>query len=198
MTQNRTEQITAAPDAGTDPLQGFTPDPTLVGGGEMLAGAAVATETTVLSEAIRIACDLATGAVSDPTAGAIRTRAAWRHLNAKGNGNETYRRALSPGGQWRFVSGERLPRGTYLAGDRKASIRGDVFMGDLVADYDRALSHGKSRGEAAHDGKIGLVTGPADNGAEIWWMDAIRQKDGTIRVILPTGAHLTIVAPGWR
>lgn len=150
------------------------------------------------SELVRLACDIATGAATDPTAVAIRTEAAWRDLNAKGNGSETYRRALSPGGAWRFVSSERLPRGTFLAGDRKASIRGDVFIGDLIADYDRSLRGGASQGEARHDGKVGLVISPADKGAEIEWMDVVRQKNGTWRVILPTGAHLTIPAAGWR
>jgi hypothetical protein len=124
-TQNRAEQITPAPDAGADPLQGFAPEAIIVGpGGNTLAQAA-ASETSAEpeapgpSETDRLACDLATGAARDSTAVAIRTRAAWRDLNAKGNGSETYRRALSPGEQWRFVSGERLPRGTYLASDRK-------------------------------------------------------------------------------
>ncbi len=156
-------------------------------------------ETSGPSELVRIACDIATGAATDPTAVAIRTRGAWRACNAKGNGGETYRRALSPGGAWRFVSGERLPRGTFLAGDRNCTVRGDVYVGDLVADYDRSLRRGSSQGEAQHDGKVGLIIGPAtEGGAEIEWMDAVRQKDGTWRVILPTGAHLTIPAAAWR
>jgi len=156
-------------------------------------------EPTTISLAIQCACDIATGAASDPTAGAIRTKGAWRDLNAKGNGTETYRRALSHGGAWRFVSPERLPRGTFLAADRGAVVRGDVFVGDLVADYDRSLRGGKSQSEARHDGQLGLVIGPAETGgAVIKWMDAIRQKDGTMRVVLPTGAHLTVVDPGWR
>jgi hypothetical protein len=154
--------------------------------------------TDPLPELVRLACDIATGAAKVPTAVAIRTKGAWRDLNAKGNGSETYRRALSPGAQWRFVSSERLPRGTFLAGDRKAVVRGDVYVGDLVADYDRGLSRGASKGEAKHDGKIGLVVGHADKGAEIEWMDVVRQKDGTWRVILPTGTHLTFPAAGWR
>jgi hypothetical protein len=159
-----------------------------------------ATETTTepVTELVRIACDIATGAAKDDTAVAIRGRAAWRDLNAKGNGRETYRRALSPGGSWRFMSSERLPRGTFLASDRKASVRGDVYVGDLVADFERSLSRGASQGEAEHGGKVGLVTGPRDKGAKIWWMDAVCQKNGSWRVILPTGAHLTIPAAGWR
>jgi hypothetical protein len=150
------------------------------------------------SEAVVVACDIATGAAADPTANAIRTKGAWRDLNAKGNGKETYRRALSPGGSWRFVSDERLPRGTFLAADRGACVRGDVFAGDLIADYDRGLRGGRSQGEAQHDGRIGLVIGPATKGAEIEWLDVTRQKDGAWRVILPTGAHLTFASPVWR
>jgi hypothetical protein len=162
---------------------------------------ATAEPATAISEAVRLACDIATGSARDPAAVAIITRAAWRDLNAKGNGTETYRRALSPGGAWRFVSNDRLPRGTFLAGDRKAVVRGDVYVGDLLADYDRGLSRGASSGEAKHDGKIGLVVGHHDGKVlkeDIEWMDVVRQKDGTWRVILPTGAHLTFPAAGWR
>lgn len=202
MSNNNTEQTPATAEPATadrDPLQGFSPDEIVVGpGGETLAQAAAAEESEPVSLAVRCACDIATGAAKDETATAIRAKGAWRACNAKGNGSETYRRALSPGGAWRFVSSERLPRGTFLAADRNCTVRGDVFVGDLVADYDRSLSHGKSTGEAKHDGKIGLVTGPADKGAEIEWMDVARQKNGTWRIILPTGAHLTIPAAGWR
>lgn len=158
------------------------------------------TTTTAIAiiEAARIACDIATGVANDPTAVAISTRGAWRDLNARGNGTESYRRALSPGASWRFVALSRLPRGTFLAGDRKALERGDVYAGDLVADYDRSLRGGRSQGAASHDGKIGLVIGEGEHGARIEWMDAVRQKDGTVRVILPTGAHLTVSSPGWR
>lgn len=180
-----------------DPLAGYSADEIIVGpGGQTLAQ--VATDEHAVSERGRIACDVATGDAADPTAVAIGTRGAWRDVNAKGNGSETYRRALSPGGAWRFVSSARLPRGTFLASDRKATVHGDVYVGDLVADYDRSLRGGRSQGEATHDGKIGLVVAPADKGAEILWMDAVRQKDGTWRVVLPTGAHLTIAPAGWR
>ncbi len=155
-------------------------------------------ETETVSELYRIACDIATGAAKDETATALRTKGAWRDLNAKGNGDEHYRRALSPGGQWRFVSSERLPQGTFLAGDRKAIVRGDVYVGDLIADYDRSLRGGRSQGEAQHDGKVGIVIGPKEKGVEIEWLDVVRQKNGTWRVILPTGAHLTIPAANWR
>jgi hypothetical protein len=151
------------------------------------------------SERVVAACDVATGAARDPDAVGISTKGSWRDLNARGNGTETYRRALSPGGAWRFVAEERLPRGALLASDRKAIIRGDVFSGDLVADYERSLRGGSSQGEAAHDGKIGLVVGPREQGgADIEWMDVVRQKNGTWRVVLPTGAHLTFPSAAWR
>jgi hypothetical protein len=151
------------------------------------------------SERVVAACDIATGAARDPDAVAVRTKGSWRDLNCKGNGTETYRRALSPGGSWRFVAEDRLPRGAFLASDRKAIVRGDVFAGDLVANYERSLRGGASRGEAAHDGKIGLVVGPREQGgADIEWMDVVRQKNGTWRVVLPTGAHLTFPSAAWR
>lgn len=152
------------------------------------------------SEATIIACDIATGAAADPIANSIRTKGAWRDLTAKGNGKETYRRALSPGGQWRFVSSERLPRGTFLAADRGACVRGDVYVGDLIADFDRSLRSGRSQGKAAHNGKIGIVVSHHDGKLkedDIEWLNVTRQKDGKWRVILPTGAHLTFSSPSW-
>jgi hypothetical protein len=185
--------MTEIPD--TDPILGFSPDEIVVGPGDQtLAQAAVREQ----DERVRLACDIATGTVKDPTAVAIKTRGSWRDLNAKGNGSETYRRALSPGGLWRFVAAERLPRGTFLASERGACMRGDVFVGDLIADYERSLRRGSSEGAARHDDKIGLVTGHAPKDAEVEWMDVVRQKDGTWRVILPTGAHLTFAPAGWR
>lgn len=160
-----------------------------------------AEESAGPSEAVRIACDIATGAATDPAANAISARGAWRCLNAKGNGSETYRRALSPGGAWRFVSRARLPHGTFLASDRKAEVRGDIYVGDLLADYDRSLRGGRSQGEASHDGRVGLVIGSTDGRLMrdgVMWMDATRQKNGTWRVVLPTGAHLTIPSAAWR
>jgi hypothetical protein len=160
---------------------------------------ATAEPATAISEAIRLACDIATGTAKDPAAAAIRGKGAWRDLNAKGNGTESYRRALSPGGSWRFVSSERLPRGTFLAADRGAKVFGNIYTGDLVADYERSLRGGASQGEAAHNGKVGLIIRRNDEGqVVIKWMDAILQKDGTWRVILPTGAHLTIPRADWR
>jgi hypothetical protein len=155
--------------------------------------------STAITEATRLACDIATGAAIDHTATAIRVKGAWRDLNAKGNGTETYRRALTPAGSWRFVASERLPRGTFRAADRGAKVCGDVYPGDLVADYERSLRGGASQGEAKSDGRVGLVIRRNDEGkVVIKWMDVARQKDGTWRVILPTGAHLTIQPADWR
>lgn len=151
------------------------------------------------NELMRIACDIATGVASDPTASAIRMRGSWRDLNAKQNGSETYRRALSPGRAWRFASSEKLPYATFLAGDRKAVVYGDVFVGDLLADYDRAIAGGRSKGAAVFDGKIGIVVGVLPSGkADIEWCDTTKQKDGMYRVILPTGAHHNVADPSWR
>lgn len=158
-------------------------------------------QSTAISETVKIACDIATGTATDDSAVAARSRGSWRDLNAKGNGTETYRRALSPGGTWRFVAAERLPRGTFLAADRGACVRGDVYVGDLIADYDRGLRGGTSQGEARHDGKVGLVVSHHDGKlmkSDIEWMDVVRQKNGTWRVILPTGAHLTMPSADWR
>jgi len=151
-----------------------------------------------VAELVRIACDIASGSSRDDHATAISTAASWRRCNARGNGLEAYRRALSPGTSWRFVTSERLPRGTYRASDRNITLRGPVYPGDLVADFDRRLSGGASDGAAQHDGQIGLVISAGADGAEIVWMTSARQKDGTVRVILPTGAHLTVAGPEWR
>jgi hypothetical protein len=76
---------------------------------------------TQSTELTHIACDIATETGSDAAAVAISVNGAWRDVNAKANGSETHRRALSPGASWRFVSSERLPRGMFFASDRKAA-----------------------------------------------------------------------------
>lgn len=94
---------------------------------QTVTSVAPSAELDPISFAVRCACDIATGAAVDASATGINTRGAWSDLNAKGNGSETYRRALSPGAVWHFESSERLPRGTFLS-DRKAVVRGDVYV----------------------------------------------------------------------
>jgi len=154
------------------------------------------TTPTEVGPLTRIACAIALGEVSDPSAVAMSLRGAWRGANAKGNGSETYRRVMSPGSGWRFLGG-RLPAGCYLARDRKAVTRGNVYIGDLIVDYTRGLRGGRSTGDAVCDGKIGLVIGLVDGEIEIDWMDIVTQRDG-VRIILATGSHLTVPSPAWR
>lgn len=64
-------------------------------------------------------------------------RGAFRDLNSKGRGLETFRKVWR-GGAWQWVSGY-LPRGTFLASERRASTSGDVETGEIVAEFSRRL-----------------------------------------------------------
>lgn len=64
-------------------------------------------------------------------------RGAWRDLNCKGKGPETFRKAWR-GGRWQWVSGY-LSKGTFLAGDRKDATRGPVETGEIIAEFSRVL-----------------------------------------------------------
>ena len=76
-------------------------------------------------------------------------RGAFRSLNAKGNGSETFRKVFR-NGSWQFFSGY-LPSGTFLAGDRHASTTGDVETGEIVAQFSRSMRGGRKSSASSLD-----------------------------------------------
>jgi hypothetical protein len=69
---------------------------------------------------------------------------AYRNINARGRGTEAFRKALR-GGRWDWVAAGYLPRGTFLAADRRASVTGPVEPGELIAQFSRSVGYGGSR-----------------------------------------------------
>lgn len=138
-------------------------------------------------ESVRIACAIATGEARDPAANAIPVRAAYRNLNSKGNGAEWYRMVYR-NGQFTYFSDGRMPTGKFLASERRVTLLGDVYAGEIVVEHDR--------GGPVND--VMLVCDPftdSDGDARkfvsLKWS---KQRNG-IRAILPTGASITVPNP---
>lgn len=152
-----------------------------------------------LDPAVKDACMIAVGeSPADERSTPHRCWAAKRGLNCKGNGGESYRRVLRAGTKsWEFLSSERLPRGTYLAADRKASVYGEGFRGDLLASYSRSLRGGKSQQSKATLDEVRIVVGKHSGE----WLSvpcvATRRRDGRYDIILPSGQSLTVASPDW-
>lgn len=64
-------------------------------------------------------------------------RGAFRDLNSKGKGPETFRKVWR-NGSWQWISGT-LPRNTFTAAERYAQTEGDVLTGEIVAQFGRNL-----------------------------------------------------------
>lgn len=140
-----------------------------------------------MHEAIITACSIATGERTDPAATAIHVRAAKRDLNAKGNGPEWYRMVWRSG-KWSYFSTNRMPAGKFLAAERRVTLYGDAYAGEILAEHPRG-------GEVT---QMWLVTDPhpGENSDTVTLrkIDHVRQRDG-LRVILPTGASITLPDP---
>lgn len=144
------------------------------------------------------ACLIAVGERgTDEQAASHRCWAAKRDVNARGNGGESYRRVLRAGAEaWEWLSIGRLPRGTFLASDRRYTITGDGYRGDLLAAYSRGLRGGRSEGRATLD-EIRLVVGAHSGERVSVACRHTRRRDGRYDVILPSGHSLTVASPDW-
>lgn len=137
---------------------------------------------------IAAACDIATGRTpADPSAPGEHITGAKKDLNAKGRGPEWYRMVYR-GGSWRYVSDERLPSGTYLASDRRATVRGEVYPGEIVAQHDR--------GQPVD--LMYLVCRPDDQGTRLVDCAFRRRRDGDLAVTLPDGSEIVLPDPRRR
>jgi hypothetical protein len=70
-------------------------------------------------------------------------RGAFRDLNARGRGEETFRKVWRSG-RWQWIS-SALPSGSFLAADRRAATKGDVETGEIIAQFSRQVGYGGSR-----------------------------------------------------
>jgi hypothetical protein len=67
----------------------------------------------------------------DEFAAGVSITGAKKDLNCKGRGPQWYRMVWRPG-SWQYVSSDRLPAGNFLASDRRASVSGEVYHGEIV------------------------------------------------------------------
>lgn len=84
---------------------------------------------------------------------------AFRDLNAKGRGPETFRKVWR-GGEWVWISGY-LPQGTFLASDRRAQTKGPVETGEIIVEFGRRVGYGGSR-QCVLEGFYRIEDDPAD------------------------------------
>jgi hypothetical protein len=86
---------------------------------------------------VQSACDVAMGrALSNPESRVFRIVGAKKDLNSKENGAHWYRMVLR-NGKWEYVATERLPTGSFLASDRRATVYGDAYHGEITITHDR-------------------------------------------------------------
>lgn len=142
------------------------------------------TETT---DRIRRACDIAAGrAAADPSAPGKRIRAAHKNLNCKGRGDHWFRMVLR-GSRWSYFSEERLPAGSFLAADRRCTVYGEVFSGELVCQHDKA------KGVDA----VWLACEPESSSA-LEECTFRKRRDGRLAVTLPDGTEVVVDNPHGR
>jgi hypothetical protein len=95
-----------------------------------------APEPKPLAPEIAEACELA-ATDGEPDGDHITVRAARKDYNARGRCNEHWYRMVWRHNAWQYFSHERLPTGTFLARDRRATVLGEVWPGELVVQHDR-------------------------------------------------------------
>lgn len=143
-----------------------------------------------LPEVVRVACLIAAGEVRDPSATAISVVAAKRELNSRGNGSEWHRMVYRNGSFTYFANG-RMPTARYLASERKVTLHGDAYAGEILVQHDRG----------GPVDAVWLVVGehhnPTGERKLLVALDWSKQRDG-IRAILPTGTHVTVPNPRSR
>lgn len=146
--------------------------------------------TSLLPAAVLAACEIAAGrAPADPDATALRIVGAKKDLNCKGRGPHWYRMVFR-NGAWMYVSTERLPSGTFRASDRRASVYGEVFPGEIVADHDRGGP--LNAVGIAHER---IVRGDRDKVVLTWMDPPKKRRDGLLKVVLPDGSELVVPNP---
>lgn len=143
--------------------------------------------TPTLSPELVRAVDTATGRVAPADdARAIVIRGAWNDYNAKGRGSTTARRVLRDG-VWKWVSAP-ASSGRFRAADRHDVRHGDVWVGEIVAQY-----------------TLGARRLAPDYFYLVWEADKpllplefVRRRDGQYGLTLPGGEVIIITDPAWR
>lgn len=135
----------------------------------------------VIDQSTIIACEIAAGRIPlDAAENAISVRASYKDLNCKGKGPECYRMVWR-GGQWVYFADERLPSGSFRAADRRATVYGDVYPGELVCEHPRG-------------GRIEAMWLVRSDPKPLWVVRFVRARDG-LHVTLPSGTSITVPDP---
>ena len=138
-----------------------------------------------ISDRVKLACDIAAGRVeADPNTLGIHALAAKKDLNAKGNGPWWYRMVYR-NKSWTYFSSDRLPSGSYRASDRRASIYGDVYPGEIMVQHDR--------GKAIDQAWLILEMNDKEE-----WREEIqfsKRRDGNLVFDLPDGSKAVLSNP---
>ena len=142
-------------------------------------------EVTETSVRLTLACDIAIGiAVPDPDETGTRIQAAHKYLNAKGKGPWWYRMVYR-NDSWEYFSEDRLPAGVFLASDRRATVYGDVFIGELVCQHDRG-----SKVDV-----ISLIAADVAGGIDLLDVPFCTSRNGQLVLTLPDGRKMTVPNP---
>lgn len=146
-------------------------------------------DAAAISPHILSACRIATGQDEPSTTDApIMVRCKHKDLNAKGRGPHWYRLAWR-NKAWVYLSSDRLPSGTFLASDRRCTIRGEAYHGEILAQHDYG-----GPVDAAY-----LVAIPGPNAAAqdclISLAKPVKLRDGSLRFELPDGSHVCTLNP---
>jgi len=140
---------------------------------------------TMISDRVRLACDIATGKVpADPAAPGKQITAAYKDLSCKGRGPWWYRMVYRNGG-WTYFSDERLPMGTFRASERRATVHGEVYPGEIVVNHDKG-------------GPVDiacLVCGPDEEGRVLEHVEFSKRRDGNLCFVLPDGSEVVLSNP---
>jgi len=129
---------------------------------------------------------LAACRVTDPDGPTVKIKGAYRAVNSKMSGDQTYRRVRYPGSQtWEWPDCERLPALDFRANSRNAAVFAEVPIGTLVADYESALYKGaKSKAKV----RFAIVIPGKDSADRLYWLDSKRLRSRPVYVItLPDG-----------
>ena len=140
------------------------------------------------SDPVAVACGIARGECqADPNARAVRIRGGHKDLNAKGRGPWWFRMAYRSG-SWTYFSDERLSAGTFLASDRRQTVHGDVFPGELICQHDRG---------GPVDAMYLIVEDEKPKDALVS-VEFRKRRDGMLVVTLPDGSEVIVSNPRSR
>lgn len=142
--------------------------------------------SNVISESLRIACDLAADRIkADINATGFRIRGAAKDYNARGSRREHWFRMVLRNGSWEYVSSDYLPKANYLASDRCATVYGEVYPGELVVSHDLGAQVDQMWIVEAH---------PEESTKPLKKVEFSKTRAG-LKVVLPDGTELTVSDP---